>query len=226
MDLRRDQRILVDVAIPALTESQTLVLTPGWWRGDFQQGSGIAFVPGRLASIDGTDDIVFTSEHYALVPIEAWEPEKVLADHARAQADYDRGLYIQGLRFLAGLMPEYRIAPYLRYILDRPRPDFEKIAREKIAGLREVGAVVMYDGQSRKVDALVIDERGNAAVVDDDGWLAPYMAQWHEDQRSDVTNFIKWVSERSPYGDMTLGTSFSGTREGTVEDIAVELIRG
>lgn len=215
---------MLDAVIPAKHAPSTLFLLPGWWAGDLQPGNGLEIVSVETRVVASA--LAIASEKYALAPIEPWEPEYAIASTSRDAADYNRGLYVQGLRRLAELLPEFSVVPYLRYILSRPRPDFEKIEREKIAGLREVGAVVMYDGQGRKVDALVIDERGNAAVVDDDGWLAPYMAQWHEDQRSDVTNFIKWVSERAPYGDMTLGTSFSGTREGTVEDIAVELIRG
>lgn len=223
-DRAQDARYMLDAFVPARTQASTLFLLPGWWQWDLQPGNGLEIVSIEVRAVDSV--ITVLSDAYSIVAIEPWEPEYETAIASRLAADYDRGLYIQGLRRLTELLPEYSIVPYLRYILDRPRPDFDKIEREKIAGLREVGAVVMYDGGGRKVDALVIDERGHAAVVDDGGWLAPYMTQWQEDQRSDVAVFIKWVSERTPYGESTLGTAFCGTREGTVEDIAIALVRG
>ena len=96
---------------------------------------------------------------------------------------------------------------------------------EPVTSRREVGAVVLHDASHRKIDVLVVDERGNAATAQSDGWLTPYAIQWQEGSTASVPEFVKWVAERIPYGDMTFGTPVVGSREGTVEDIALTLIR-
>lgn len=223
--LRTGQRFIVDMVIPTVAGPGAMILTFPWWTGDFQPGSGIYIVSERLVLGVSGPHLGDASE-YRLTLLEPQDDGYAEYKFWRNDADYNRGSYIKGLKRLMENERRYRVAEYLRYTLTRPRPDLEAEERERSSGLREIGGVVLLDEAGIKIDSLVVDERGNAAVYDEDGWLAPYMTQWQEGSPAGVAEFVKWVSERTPYGVSTFGTPVVGSRKGSVEDIAVELVRG
>lgn len=214
---------LVDMLVPHKTENRSILLTYPWWRGDFQQGNGLFIVMDRVEVHDGKPRFPDGSA-YQLDELEPWEDDYAIYTEQRKIADYDKGARIAAMQQLARLERDFRFAPALDALCKRPWLDLNKLQQEEDTKLREVGYVALYDAEGEKLDVLVVDDRGEAAVLNPDLHLISYANQWEGSHARGVTvsQFIHWVSERSVHGPYGIANPRVEQRRGYLEDIARE----
>lgn len=220
-----DETYPVDCVIEHRHHDRSLVLLAGWWEGTGQPGDNILVVPSTVGKLPNGMPVFEQAPEYELTAL-ADDDADYQYHQMRDRQDTARGTYMSKLVAYARKNPEYRFNPWIRAFMARPVIDTQSILKETTEGLREIGGITLEDQNNNVIDALVIDERGNAETLDPDGWLASFVNQWGDAQgRASIAEFIHWVSEQDVHGPYRFGQKYVGKREGTLEVVAETLAR-
>lgn len=209
------------------SDSATLVFLADWWQKGAELGHGIEVIS---ALPEQDDDGNWTFEHengYVL----AGPTDADVADHLsqmRLRTDLHRPQYLDALQSVLESESDFDFNPWLEAVLARPEIDAASEAEGETSE-REVGKILLRNGDEAVLDALVIDDLGNAACADPDGFLASFAEQWssfEEDDRPPVLDYMRWLSQQSVYGDRDLAHAGTMSASGDVQDIALQLVAG
>ena len=225
-DPRRPDPRPLDFAV--WNDTNTLLLLADWWTTDWGVGTGIEVVPAPLREefLDfNLSDAVTDTEAQVHLGAASDETYQLVMDRARRRTDLDRASYLVQLQALVTFEPSFDYGPWLTAIAERPAVDAVADARARSAQMREIGRIRLLDESGTPVDALAIDEHGQAAVTIGDGWLALFADQWSGydlDDRPAVGTFLDWLKKTQvPYGPLEVGDPELLTDAGELEQYAL-----
>jgi len=206
---------------------RAVVLEANWWTGDWDKDEHLytfdaEFVPEVVPAgsnpcrwyVDGGSMNLTTTE----------EATQEVIDRARTRIDINRAAYFAQLDALKlSVSEDYTplIDDWRARISVREELTPEKIV-ERRNSARVVGTVFLND-ESGKIDVLVVDERGDAVVLNEDSWLESFASDWtdrDDDNRPEVADFIAWIMERRPSTVQTLDGPVVETMTGPLVSIA------
>jgi hypothetical protein len=139
----------------------------------------------------------------------------------REWQDLNRGAYVSHLARLREAFPEFDMAEWVALFLQRPKIDFDAALRQQNLGNRKIGSISLIGADNEVVDALVLDENGNAATARGNPWLESFAGDWRERQvRPEVESYINWVAQERPYGPYQVSSVKVTVANGGVEELA------
>jgi len=213
----------VDFAVS--TTEQTIVYIANWWQGQAELNEGFVVIESPLEF--DRDRETFNFPDRPDLSIELPDDDE-MADwlrQAREASDIFRGSYVQQILVQREENPAFNYVSWLKTVEARPTIDAESKLLNSLTGLRKIGSILAVDNDNKPVDALVIDERGNAATVDPDGWLEAFGWEWVDaDDHEDVEDYLTGLSKLTPYGGVSLLAPVYYESEGHVEDMAHKLV--
>lgn len=212
---RADPRPL-DFAVS--NDTKTLLLLTNWWTVQWGMEEGLLVIAGVLnpetLRFDGLEG---TGLHLGPATDGFFEAH---LNAARRLTDIDRGRYVIALQRLVDFEPDFDFSPWIEAVLTRPTVDPIKEMHARQTALRTVGMIRLLDAAGTPVDALVIDEHGQVATSQDDGWLALFATQWAgyaDDERPAVDAFLGWLKQQAPYGPFSLDEPMTASEEGELQ---------
>ena len=217
-----DADIRIDFAVAH--EGQTIILYEGWWQRNWGLGNGLVVVQS-----EPEEEVVNGRWPFEGIPMLALAPssddESGLASlAARRRIDLDRSAYLAQLRVLQDLEPRFDLIPWTAAIMDRPEIDpFAEL--EGQTQTREVGRILLTDPVGAVTDALVVDEYGSVAVIQDDGFLSHFAEEWagySADDRPPLAEFMKGLGSKNFYGSVIARAGVISA-DGNVEAIAFQV---
>ena len=217
----------IPVDFVAFADKATLVFRADWWMGEIALGSGVHVI-GALPT--EAPDGIWDFEHesgYVLAPA----TDEDVANHLhemRLRTALHRARYLDAVQQVVESESDFDLNPWIEAILSEPEITPEALAEGETAE-REVGKILVRNGDETVIDALVIDDLGNAACAEPDGFLAPFAEQWSstaEAQRPSIPDFVRWLSQQSLYGDRELTAAGTMSASGDVQEIALQLVAG
>lgn len=199
----------------------------GWWQRDWSFDGDLFLVRGKIEAdpvgwkITRDDAVRSWIMRADLKEIR----EPVMAN--RASTDFDRQAYLVQLAALMNALGEewrQAVGSWQSAIERRPERDPVVEAKARAQADRGIGIVsIRRDG--RRVDALVIDDRGEAATAHGDPWLESIGSQWMAlAPRPSIVEFLAWVAEQTPYGGAELEQPREGNDHGTLQAIALRSV--
>jgi hypothetical protein len=216
------------VDLVARARERTLIAFAGWWKAQWDLGNGIEIVTGHLVEAEqgvrwkfdeGPEDTLIAS------PSDGDMQARI--DRTRALEDIERANYLNAISILKEQNPEFDFNEWLEAFMDRPLYDPVEAYRKKQLGPRKTSGLLLLDRDNTKVDVLLVDEHGNAAVAAASEWLTVFANRWTEmESRPDPQSFIEWVATQRPYGPYGLSEPFVFSAEGHIEDLAARRLSG
>ncbi len=207
---------------------QTLICFAGWWKAIWDIGNGLELVSGALVEAEQGIRWKFDEgPEDTLIAQPSDEDMQARLDRTRRLQDIERAQYIEALVAIREQNPDFDFNPWVEAFMERPFYDPVGAYRKKQIGLRKTSGLFLLDRDNTKVDVLVVDEHGNAAVAAASEWLTVFANRWAEmEDRPDPQAFIGWVATQRPYGPHGLSEPFVSDAEGHIEDLAARRLVG
>jgi hypothetical protein len=214
---------VVDFVAPGSGGACLVALSEWWFPSFFQTGRvlyyGAGFSPtgtGRWSST--TPDGATLSRIEDADDLHLWEKNNLQRRIARA-------VYLEQLAVVRTEYPDIDLDPWTNYVIDSPPFDLKGELRQSLARKRPVGRIYAVDHTSRPLAVLVVDDDGNAAVFGSNAYLTRMAGEWtSRGQRPGLTEYLAWLAEQQPTGLFSLDRPAVEEREGTVDEIALELM--
>ena len=216
------KRMRIDFVVTG-TKS-TLVFRSDWWIKDSGLGEGTFVIDAVPRSLEnGT----WTFDHVAgyLLAGPSDEDQDAYLTNARKRADLHLSDYLRALQARAEDDDDYDFRAWIEATLARPQVLLEQ-AVEGETRERSIGKILVRDGRGATIDALVIDENGHAAVVNEDGHLSRFAEQWAEyaaGDRPPLNDFISWLAAQPIYGSFSVEGAGVVSASGDIQEIAMLL---
>jgi len=206
---------------------KSAVVLSEWWTFAWGLNDGVCIFTGdivRAGEVDGSVGAWHVEAH------DAWltgldEEDVRVVRNARLQADIRRDEYLRALDRLTEVIGD-ELAPEVTKWRDMyaERPVYDVLKeQEKLWAIPRVVGRVFLNDENGKVDVLVIDERGDAVVLNETSWLSAFADMWTdrpETKRPEVADFIAWIMERRPPTVQTLDGPVVETATGPLVSIA------
>lgn len=216
---RLPKPIPVDFAIPG--RDAVLVAVAGWWTQPWSLDGGILVLRGELRP--DQFGLALGDDAHFLVP----EAEDALAVfNAREAARLNTSAYLREVEALRQVCPEWDAGLAEWAAACASLPSYLPVPPQGPVDQRTVGLVPFTDA-SGVTDLLVLDENGIYAVARGNEWLESIGAQWAdftEETRPSLVEFLGWIADQSPYGGGALGKPLVSLEEGTTEGIALRSV--
>jgi len=187
-------------------EQNTLLALADWWTLPWGMGTGFVVISAPLDPVTLLFDGLRPELQVAPPSDEFFA---LRCDQARRRTDLQRAKYLRELQALVEFEPDFDFTDWIAAIQDRPVVDVRRESAKMATAMRSIGRIRVVDAREVAVDALVIDELGNSAVANPDGWLALFGEQWsgYDDaDRPEVGAFLDWLKTQNPYGPLALAS--------------------
>jgi hypothetical protein len=216
------------IDLVARARGSTLIAFAGWWKAQWDLGNGLEIVTGNLVEAEqGTRWKFDGGPEGALIASSGDGDMQARIDRTRVLQDTQRAEYLNAVSILKEQNPEYDFDGWIETFMERPLYDPVEAYRKKQLGSRKTSGLLLLDRDNTKVDVLLVDEHGNAAVAAGSEWLTVFANRWTEmEDRPDPQSFIEWVATQRPYGPHGLSEPFVSSAEGHIEDLAARRLSG
>lgn len=228
MELRLpDEPNPIPIDFVAFSDRATLVFRADWWMGEVTIGEGVHVI-GAIP--EEAPDGIWDFQHESGAVL-APPTDDDVDDHLhqmRVRMGTKRANYLDAVQRVVESETDFDLNPWIEAVLAEPEITPEALAEGETAE-REVGKILVRNGAEAVIDALVIDDHGNAACAEPDGFLVPFAEQWSstaEAQRPSIPEFIAWLAQQSIYGDRELTAAGTMSASGDVQEIALQLVAG
>lgn len=199
-------------------DTGTLLMLANWWTVSWGMGTGILFVPAVLNPKTLLFDGLESTGLCVSTATDGFFADLLQA--ARLHTDLDRGNYYRELQKLVDFEPSFDVRPWVEEYLARPTIDARASIRARQTAMREIGTIVMRNGEGRVVDVLAIDALGQVATMQDEGWLALFATTWARyaaEARPNIGSFLGWLAQQRPYGPFSLDDPQVTAAEGELD---------
>jgi hypothetical protein len=195
--------------------------TPFWGRDDGLKYSQYPVVPEIVAEGQDIRRWHIPERGVSLYPPDS--PEQLASAHSvRESVDLQRPDYLDALDLLrvtipAGLIPA--LDQWRAKVEARPAITPEDLIKRETA-MRKVG-VVHVAGPNGTVDAVVFDERGNAATARGTEWIELFVDEWTGlDPRPELERYVLSLGDRRLPTTLSFENPKVTMAEGSVDEIA------
>lgn len=213
------------VDIVLVSERWISVASVGWWKTDWSLENGIYFYDATLNQVNNTWEMVRSDNVKASFEPPEEPDAELFLKNARLETDIDRDEYLKQLQFLRDSLGEAwykQLDEWVAAVNQRPIVNSIEELKKRNTESRPVGIVKVTDQDGAFVDALAIDQRGNAATANETDWLEAIGSQWisySDSDRPDTEDFLQWLSTQRP-GGLNVESFRVVQEKGSVEVIA------
>ena len=221
----------IDLAVTGL--GRTLIGFSGWWTEDWLLSSGVVTFDGNLDLSAQQENTQYPRVWYfedqpeAVIATPSDEDMELRLTRMRRRTDLyrDEYLYQVGLLVDAYDAEDFDFDPWRAAILERPRVDVVAEMRARNTGARKIGRLFLRNQDNEGVDALALDEHGNAASARDSDTLTAFEDDWTgREDRPEMEDYLKWAATQRPYGPYELDAPTFEQGTGSIVDIATRLL--
>ena len=226
LELRDPARVAprpLDFAVMSAT--QTLLALADWWTVAWGMQAGLIVIPALLDP--KTLRFVGLEDSGLLIATASDGDVEAYLKAARLRTDVARSQYQAALLKLSEFEPDFDFEPWVSAVMSRPSVNPLQVLREKYTKLRTIGVIRLLDSSGSVVDALAVDELGQASAWQEGGWLALFAAQWSgyaEGSRPEIASFLTWLSKQSPYGPLALDEPKVISGEGDLDSFITQAV--